>query len=294
MGLRERSSDDFSISTQHFMRKADRDPREDGRASSDAARADRNVEASKVNAADAHGESTSPDDIPPVHVLEATQSRERREAEDLLAGFDRPGRTPRRHNSGDFVEHYGSSKPRNPPQPMPSADVHAFDPQLLVEAAGKAAHENKTVLVPRKRQTRTTLMWLAVGAAVVGLTGILAIVATSESGPASSPSSSTPSKPGPSVAATPSAASVSSGAPPSPTNDVPSQTPDPTSTATPTVISVPPPSAVPSSVRDRDRDRRGTSPSSSAARPGNPEGPTPATSGSVAKPPPRDDLIRTF
>src|SRR5689334_9895619 len=39
--------------------------------------------------------ATNPDGIPPLHVLEAAHEQERKETEDLLAGFDRPRRARR-------------------------------------------------------------------------------------------------------------------------------------------------------------------------------------------------------
>ena len=51
--------------------------------------------------------STVQDDIPPVHVLEAAENQERKETEDLLAGFDRPGRGPKpAAKERDFVDYY--------------------------------------------------------------------------------------------------------------------------------------------------------------------------------------------
>lgn len=40
---------------------------------------------------------------------ETPEDRARREAAELMAGFDRPGRTPRRADGRDFVDHFGGA-----------------------------------------------------------------------------------------------------------------------------------------------------------------------------------------
>lgn len=63
--------------------------------------------------------ATTPEEIPPIHVLEAAHDQERREAEELLAGFDRPGRSPKKRTGSarDFVDHYAGREVTRTPSP---------------------------------------------------------------------------------------------------------------------------------------------------------------------------------
>lgn len=63
--------------------------------------------------------ATTPEEIPPIHVLEAAHDQERREAEELLAGFDRPGRSPKKRTgtARDFVDYYAGREVTRTPAP---------------------------------------------------------------------------------------------------------------------------------------------------------------------------------
>lgn len=204
-----------------------------------------------------------------MHILEAAQKQDRKEAEDLLSGFNRPGRGPKLpRDEGDFVDYYARKK-KGATHPM-SGDSPRGRP-----APGQAP----TVVKQRwdERPTRETpawVPWLAIGAGMLVLGGGVAFLATS--------GGSTPSHPdGAKSAATITASTMTSEQrdavpPPSP----PSAPVDPQAiTTTPITVSPTAPSAAPRG----KRDRHGPTPSSTE--------PLPAA-GTGTTGPTRDDLIR--
>ncbi len=107
-GFRHVAGACFSATSRFFpqlpMSKADGDSRARGAADGgrDAASSS-GAESKNVKPAS----STIQDDIPPVHVLVAAEQQDRKETEDLLASFDRPGRGPKvAPRERDFVDSY--------------------------------------------------------------------------------------------------------------------------------------------------------------------------------------------
>lgn len=242
------------------MPKADGDPTKRNEASS-------SEEPVKANPA------TQPDDIPPVHVLEAMQEQDRKETEDLLAGFDRPARTPKQPPvSRDFVDYHlkREKSPRSDP------------PQRQ-----RSQHDLSTVLVPRK-PAFAWLPWLGAAAAVIGIGVIVTFILTSSTSEATKNASTTPS-----AATTISAATAPSNdrsseipppPPPSETTSETTNTAPETTEATSTVT--PPPS--PSAKRD-PKPRASTS--ATSVEPPSTTTTAPSTAPTAPKPP-RDDFIR--
>lgn len=101
---------------------------------------------------------------------------ERKATEQLLSGFDRPGRTPRapRVKSRDFVEYYSGRDAAVPEAPAEKREE-------------TKAHEKPTVIVPRRSGFRTTMTWIVavVGMILFGVT--IAVLSTPQVPPASSP-----------------------------------------------------------------------------------------------------------
>lgn len=231
--------------------------------------------------------ATHPDPIPPVHVLEAAQDQEKKETEDLLAGFDRPGRGPKKPaEERDFVEYFTKKKsdPRMP-TPTPGAVRASAQPTRPKQA------EISTVVVPREKKSGLGT-WLAAGAIMIALGGVVAFVATKDE-----------SKPVPSVGA---ATTITNASPPPTTRTSKEDIPPPppaTEVAPPATID---PSAeeppnmrstanVPPTTSAKKREPKSAGSGSAGAAPA---ATTPVTStGSPmvvpsTKPPPRDDLIR--
>lgn len=94
---------------------------------------------------------------------------DRRETEDLLAGFDRPGRGPRRAGAADFVDHFskrkdGSSRKDKAPLASPPSEAkgaRAADPR----------RDEVTVLVPREPRRRPALAAALAGLVLVAGAG---------------------------------------------------------------------------------------------------------------------------
>lgn len=115
-----------------------------------------------------HDDRDAPDDVPPTHVLEAMEAKDKKETADLLAGFDRPGRTPRRAPPArDFVDYYakksGRSAEREPAREAPPSP-----------------RERATMVVPRKRDTRTFVLWAAAVLGMILFGAFVAVLATPE------------------------------------------------------------------------------------------------------------------
>jgi hypothetical protein len=154
--------------------------------------------------------------IPSVRELEALEREDRKVTEDLLSGFDRPGkRTPRAPRvRADFVEYYsGRSAPKvDAPPPSKRED--------------SAPHLKPTVIVPRRDGFRATMTWIiaVVGMILFGVT--IAVLSTPQ----------TPASPVPSPVAQPTIAPTSAttitSANPQPINE----TAEPDTTTSDTVI----------------------------------------------------------
>jgi hypothetical protein len=94
---------------------------------------------------------------------------EKKVTEELLSGFDRPGRTPRtpRVKSRDFVDYYSGRS-----APAPSA------PPAKAQPEETRSHEKPTVIVRRRNNVRATMTWVVavVGMILFGVT--VAVLAT--------------------------------------------------------------------------------------------------------------------
>jgi hypothetical protein len=146
------------------MAKSDRDPRDDDRSRS---------------------ARTEEDVVPPVHVLEAAQAQERKETDDLLAGFDKPGKAPRRRRgSEDFVDYYAKEPG------TPTAEI-AFPPPPERAPASRpppdASAQAKTRIIPRGSRLPE---WVPIALTAAGISlvvVVIALVATREPTPARPP-----------------------------------------------------------------------------------------------------------
>jgi hypothetical protein len=262
------------------MPKVDGDPRsrdvaEPGRDAASPPRA----EAANVKPAGA----TIQDDIPPVHVLEAAQNQDRKETEDLLAGFDRPGRSPKpAPKERDFVDYY--AKKKNPGVESGSSRPTSSRPPVAIRA--KQA-DVSTVIVKRKGDGMpASVAWALAAVVMLALGGFVAYLATADS----QPSAGVPTAPS-------SATTITSATSPQPTNldnSIPPPAPaDPTSTTTTPVMVVEPapsPSPSPSPVAPRGTAKRDLRNGPNGVAGSNAPRGTNATDDS--KPPPRDDFIR--
>jgi hypothetical protein len=235
---------------------------------------------------------TIQDDIPPVHVLEAAQNQDRKETEDLLAGFDRPGRGPKpASKERDFVDYYakkkgsgidsGSSRPTSSAPPGPVRAKQA---------------DVSTVIVQRKTEGMPGWVLWAAAALMLVFGGIVAYLATGDA----RPTATVPTAPS-------SATTITSALSPqqtNPDNGIPPPAPaDPTATTTttaPVMVVEPSPTAAPVAAPVPVAAPRGSA--RRDLRNGSNGAPGAATAGSSAlrgtnatddtKPPPRDDFIR--
>jgi hypothetical protein len=254
--------------------------------------------AASSNIGSASSAGTQPDEIPAVQILEAAQSQDRKETEDLLAGFDRPGRGPK-HTSKerDFVDYYAKKKgdalDSGPGTPSSRARAREHAAQVGAPTIPRMKQGDvATVVTPRKRQGMPAwLGWGGAAALMMVFGGAVAYLATAD-GPSGSH-----------VPTGPSAATTITAATPIPqaTNDnVPPPDPSTATTAT-TAVTVVSPSApgdvaTPRASGGRRDPRAPSSAAASAA--------TAAAAGAGAtapratnatddtKPPPRDDFIR--
>ena len=267
------------------MSKADGDPssRDEAAAGSGAASSSR-AEAANVKPANA----TVQDDIPPVHVLEAAQNQERKETEDLLAGFDRPGRGPKPvSKERDFVDYYARKKPGT----VPSGGGRAAAP-IANEAPSRPVPRQgdvSTVIIPRKGEMPAWLGWAAAAVGMLLVGGLVAYLATADG----RPSALAPTAPSAATTITSATSPVQQSADTNGDTNIPPPGPVETPTTAVTVIEPTTTSApsVPGTRSSAKRDPRGAP---SAAAPtttttrvnANPNAPD------DTKPPPRDDFIR--
>ncbi len=207
----------------------------------------------------------APDDIPPVHVLEAAQNQDRKETENLLAGFDRPGRSPKKPSvERDFVDYYAKKKSGGESGRGPSSAPRQIDVS--------------TVVKPRKKSTGVP-PWFGWGGAaflLLGVGGLVAYLATGDTRPHAGT--------GPSATTTISAAT----APEKASRDV-IPPPDPsTMTTTPVMVTEQAPAAPEVAPRASGRRDPRAAASAGSVR----EGLSTTAPSGDRKPPPRDDFIR--
>lgn len=267
------------------MPKADGGPRsrdvaDAGRGAASPSQAEANVKSPVA---------TMEDDIPPVHVLEAAQNQDREETENLLAGFDRPGRGPKpASKERDFVDYYA----RKATGAESGSDrVASSAPPVTRVKQGDVS----TVIKPRKKEGPPAwLVWAGAALLMLAVGGVVAFLATSD------PRPSAVAPTGPSAATT-----ITAATPPQTTvdNAIPPPAPaDPTATTTTPVTVVEPtsiasaPVAAPSTNGLAKRDPHAT-PNAAGGR----SAPSAAASASAprttdvtddAKFPRRDDFIR--
>ena len=237
--------------------------------------------------------ATIQEDIPPVHVLEAAQNQDRKETEDLLAGFDRPGRSPKpvsKSKERDFVDYYARKKPGS----ADSGGGRAASPVSGAAADAKPARQAdvSTVIVPRKREMQAWLGWTAVAFGMLLVGGAVAYLATSD-GRSSAVEPTAPSAATTiTSAASPPQANADTNIPPPAPVETTATTATTTATTEP-VVNTPvtaAPAATPArSASATKRDGRAVPSAGAAAVPTAPRG-TNATDDT--KPPPRDDFIR--
>lgn len=198
----------------------------------------------------AKDERDPPEDIPPIHVLEAMHEKDKKETEELISGFDRPGRTPRKAPSRrDFVDYYAKKEPSARMAPPPS----------------KRTEERATVVVSRKRDLRTVMVWAGAVAGMVLFGAVVAILATPDAPqPNATPTMMVPS----------SATTITSGSA-APIETAPAR--DDSETTTPTVIVATPPAPA-KTAKTAPVTTAGSSASTGAA--------------TTIKTAPRDDFIR--
>ena len=248
--------------------------------------------------------ATVQDDIPPTHVLEAAQNQDRKETEDLLAGFDRPGRGPKplsKSKERDFVDYYARKKPGAADSGGGRAASPAFAPPLDANAKVQRQANVSTVIVHRKREgVPGWLAWAAIAVGMLVVGGAVAYLATADG----APSVAAPTAPSAATTIT-SAMSPPQGAdtnipPPAPVD--PTTTTTTTATTVVTAVTEPAPASQTAPRGSAKRDARGGA-SASAGTNGAPSAaaapsvPVPRRGTSVnatdgTKPPPRDDFIR--
>ncbi|MBS2011773.1 MAG: hypothetical protein JST00_02570 [Deltaproteobacteria bacterium] len=248
--------------------------------------------------------ATHPDPIPPVHVLEAAADQEKKETEDLLAGFDRPGRGPKKpEGERDFVEYFAKKKgdARGTPTPPP-AGVRAG---AAAQPARPKQVDIATVVVPRDKKPALA-PWLIAGALMLATGGVVAFLATRGDGDANARKTAGVGATTTITNASPPPSTQSSHdeiPPPPPASEVATSTTEPASAAPPvespssSTRSTASASASGSGAKKRDPKSGGSASSASGSGP-SPAGTTPVTSTGApmvapsSKPPPRDDLIR--
>ena len=247
--------------------------------------------------------ATVQDDIPPVHVLEAAQNQDRKETEDLLAGFDRPGRSPKpAPKERDFVDYYARKKSGRGESGASGAGAAGAGSASNAGGAANAPARQRdvsTVIVHRERKGMP--LWLGWAAVTVGMLvvgGAVAYLATADG----HPSASEPSAPSAATTITSSTTPVQV----SPDTSVPPPDPappttvvEPTPSAPTTATAMPTGAPTAQSARSASKRDGRTAPSAATDAPATTPAAAataPAPRGTNAtddrKPPPRDDFIR--
>ena len=218
---------------------------------------------------------TVPDEIPPVHVLEAAHKQDRRETEDLLAGFDRPGRGPKKPSpERDFVDYYAKKSGADSGRRSGAAPG----------AGGPRQIDVSTVVKPRKGEGMPVwLAWAGAAVLMLGFGGAVAYFATSEARPTMGTSMGSGTATTMTGAPEPMQSSRDIIPPPAPSEPEPA-----TTTTTPLIVAEPPTTTTDAPPRATGRHDPRSAGSSASALTGS--GST--TASGHRKPPPRDDFIR--
>lgn len=108
-------------------------------------------------------DKTSPDPVPSIDVLAAAAREDVKEAHHLLAGFDKPGRGPKRPQGADFVSYY-ANKPMQPLEPSAAREQERAE-----RAAKTEVHRIPPHLVGRGMSRGTG--WFLAGAAMLAVGG---------------------------------------------------------------------------------------------------------------------------
>ena len=140
--------------------------------------------------------STIQDDIPPVHVLEAAERQERKETEDLLSGFDRPGRGPRAApRERDFVDYYAKKPGGSASGQGRAAGASAGGGVAAAAPVGAKQIDVSTVIVRRKSDGAPAwLAWSGAALLMLAIGGVVAFLATADGRPeAAAPAVTVPS-----------------------------------------------------------------------------------------------------
>lgn len=246
--------------------------------------------------------ATIQDDIPPVHVLEAAQNQERKETEDLLAGFDRPGRSPKavpKSKERDFVDYYARKKPGGVESGQLRAAA-ASPSSAAVAAKPPRQADVSTVIVPRKREGMPLwLGWAAVTLGMLLVGWLVAYLATTDARSGGAGEASATSAASAATTITSGTAPVQANGRANADTNIPPPAPIdamPTTATAVTVVEAMPsaPAAVPAASGGRKREgRAAASAGASAATAASPTNAARPTNGTdETKPPPRDDFIR--
>lgn len=246
--------------------------------------------------------ATSEEDIPPVHVLEAAQKQDRREAEDLLAGFDRPGRSPKPvSKERDFVDYYAKKK-KDPS----AADAESSRASKPITPQRVKQVDVATVIKPRthkhKREgTPAWLAWPAVGLLMLAIGGVVAYLGTADRAPTAAPGAAPDTATTITVAPVPSAGDDKI-PPPDPATPLATGTTttamtvvEPSlATAAPAPVTAAPGSAPRASAKREPRvaPTGGTAATTAGAQAAPARTIKSSTATDGTKPPPRDDFIR--
>ncbi|MDB4945401.1 MAG: hypothetical protein JWP97_4935 [Labilithrix sp.] len=263
------------------MSKPGRDPRTqlpsiaEGRGGAGAAGHDRALES-----------GTAPDEVPAVHVLQAAHDQDRKEAQELLSGFDRRGRGPQRANvERDFVGYFAkkSSTDRGL-GPAPRFEEVLAPRQVDLGTRVKPREDTPASRLP------SWLGWAGAGAlmlAVGGIVAFLAILATDDHPAAAS------AAPAATLGTT-----AGETASPQPRDIIPPPAPMIAPSPEPAAITTTPVTVDGPAPRPARREARGTGSSVHAEGAVAPPARTitdpvgPATTAAPAKTAPRDDFIR--
>jgi hypothetical protein len=248
-----------------------------------------------------------------VHVLVAAEDQERKETEDLLASFDRPGRGPKRPSGGerDFVDYYSKKKGEGPAS---DRERPAAPPAGALPVTLKPRPSDESTLVRRRPKLPREglppwLGWAGIVFAMLCVGGVAAYFANGDVGPkagaALPPSAPTLTAATPATTTTqPQAARPSEDIPP-PSAAEPSATASTGATAASgAATTAPPPAPVAADPAPASSDpaprasarKDARPPASAGAAPsgaaGAPRGAADPRANGDRKPPPRDDFIR--
>ena len=323
---------DFEFFAQQMPPKADEEPHDNRGAAGADGRGARGAQNAEANVNRGHEGSSNPQRTPRPPVLGAPVEQERKDTEDLLAGFDRPGRGPKKPAAErDFVDYYarkkdgspasdrsaGAARPNTSPLPPgvrgaagAAAAGGAVAGAGAAGRAGAAAAPTKpkqanisTVVVPRDKPLAPWVTWGVVVLLMLLVGGAVAFLASRDDAATAAKNGSSSTSTSNITSAPPSVISSRDDIPPPPP-------PSEVDTADPIASASPPSGAHPvattsSRTTKRDPKNAGTSAGAagSAATSALPNAPTQAAplgasgaSGASGAPngkaPPRDDFIR--